>query len=70
MQTTKSKSSSNIFHGAFLYEKIKNREFVNFVSRYTYYFLEYSKYFGRALRLLKSVYGMNNFEKLFLDELT
>ena len=39
-------------------------------SRYADYFPEYSKYFGRALRLLKSVYGMTNSGKLFFDELT
>ena len=38
--------------------------------RYTDYFPEYAKYFGRALRLLKSMYGMTNFGKLFADELT
>ena len=38
-------------------------------SRYTNYFPEFSKYFGRALRLLKSMYGMTNPRKLFDDEL-
>ena len=38
--------------------------------RYTDYFPEYEKYFGRALRLLKSVYGITNSGKLFVDELT
>ena len=38
--------------------------------RYTYYFPEYAQYFGRALRLLKSMYGMNNSGKLFSDEST
>ena len=28
--------------------------------RYTDYFPEYAQYFGRALRLLNSMYGMNN----------
>ena len=36
---------------------------------YTYYFPEYAKYFGIALILLKSVYGMTTSEKLFSDEL-
>ena len=31
---------------------------------------EYAKYFGRSLRLLKSMYGMTNSGKLFADELT
>ena len=38
-------------------------------GRYTDYFPEYSNYFGRSLRLLKSVYGMNNSGKIFADEL-
>ena len=58
------------FIGAFLQAKVKNRVFVNLDSRYTYYFPEYAKYFGRALILLKSMYGMNNSGKLFSDELT
>ena len=37
--------------------------------RYTEYFQEYAKYFGRALRLLKSIYGMTNYGKLFADKL-
>ena len=58
------------FIGSFLQAKVKNRAFVKLDSRYTDYFPEYSKYFGRALRLLKSIYGMNNSGKLFADELT
>ena len=38
--------------------------------RYTYYFPGYAQYFGRALRLLKSIYGVTNSRKLFADELT
>ena len=38
--------------------------------RYADYFPEYAQYFGRALRLLNSVYGMANSGKLFADELT
>ena len=34
------------------------------------YFPEYSQYFGRALKLLKSMYGMTKSRKLFADELT
>ena len=39
-------------------------------SIYADYFPEYSNYFGRALRLLKSMYVMSNSGKLFADELT
>ena len=38
--------------------------------RYADYFTEYSIHFGRALIILKSMYGMNNFGNLFADELT
>ena len=57
------------FIGSFLQEKVKNGVFVKFDSRYADYFLEYLDYFGRALRLLKSMYVMNNSGKLFSDEL-
>ena len=56
--------------GAFLQAKFNNRIFVKLYSRYTDYLPEYSKYFGRALILLKSVYGMTNSRKLSADELT
>ena len=56
--------------GAFLQENFKNRVFVNLDSRCADYFPEYSSYFGRTLRLLKSMYGMTNYGKLFADELT
>ena len=39
-------------------------------SRYACYFPAYSNYFGRALRLFKSMYGMTNSGKLFSGELT
>ena len=58
------------FIGAFLQEKVKNRVFVKLDSRYADHFPEYSDYFGRYLRLLKSMYGMTNSGKLFADELT
>ena len=58
------------FIGAFLQAKVKNRVFVTLDMRYTYYFSEYVQYFGRALKLLKSMYGMTNSGKLFADELT
>ena len=35
--------------GAFLQAKVKNRVFVKLDIRYTYYFPEYAKYFGRSL---------------------
>ena len=44
--------------------------FVKLDKRYEAYFPEYSKYFGRPLKLLKSMYGMTNSGKLFADELT
>ena len=50
--------------------KVKNRVFVKLDIRYTYYFPEYEKYFGRALRFLKCMYGMTNSGKIFADELT
>ena len=50
--------------------KVKNRVFVKLGIRYTDYFTEYAQYFGRDLILLKSMYGMTNSGKLFVDELT
>ena len=58
------------FIGEFFQAKVKNRVFVKLNIRYTYYFAEYAKFFGRALILLKSMYGMTNSGKLFADELT
>ena len=58
------------FIGAFLQAKVKNRVFVKLYIRYIDYFPAYVKYFGRALRLLKSMHGMTNSGKLFVDELT
>ena len=52
-----------------MHAKVKNRVFVKLDIRYTDYFPEYEKYFGRAMRLLKSMYGMTNSGKLFADEL-
>ena len=37
-------------------------------SRYAYYFTEYCSYFGRALILLKPMYGMTNSGKVFADD--
>ena len=58
------------FIGELLQAKVKNRVFAKLDSRYADYFSEYSKYFGRALRFLKYMYGMTNPGKLFADELT
>ena len=58
------------FIGEFLKAKVKNRVFVKLDIRYTYYFPEYAQYFGRALRLLKSIYVMTNSGKFFADEST
>ena len=55
------------FIGAFLQSKVKIRAFVKLDSRYTDYFPEYSKYFRISLRILKSMYGMTNYGKLFSD---
>ena len=58
------------FIGAFLQAEVKNSVFVKLDIRRTDYFPEYAQYFGRSLRLLKSMYGMTNSGKLFADELT
>ena len=55
------------FIGAFLQAKVKNRVFVILNMRYAAYFPEYSQYFGRALKFLKSIYGMTKSGKLFAD---
>ena len=57
------------FIGAFRQAKVKNRVFVKLDSRYADYFSECSNYFGRTLILLKSIYGMTNYGKLFDHEL-
>ena len=46
--------------------KVKNKVFVKLDIRYTDYFPEYAQYFGRALRLLKSMYDLG---KWFVDTL-
>ena len=58
------------FIGSFLQAKVKNRVFVKLDMRYADYFPEYAQYFGRALKSLKSMYGMTNSGKLFSDDLT
>ena len=50
--------------------KVKNRVFVKLDMRYADYFPEDAQYFGRALKLLKSMCRMKNSGKLFSDELT
>ena len=58
------------FIGAFLQAKVNNRLFVKLYIRYIDYFPEYAQYFGRALIILKSMYGITNSGKLFTYELT
>ena len=58
------------FIGAFLQPKVRNIVSVKLDCRYADYFPEYANYFGRALRLLKSMYGMTYSGKLFAGELT
>ena len=58
------------FIGELLQAKVNNWVFVKLDIRNIDYFPEYAKYFGRALRLLKSMYGMTNSGKLSADELT
>ena len=57
------------FIGSFLQAKFKNRVFVKLDSRYAEYFIEFSNYFGRALIILKYMYGMTNSGNLFSDDL-
>ena len=57
------------FIGAFLQAKVNNIVFVKLDIRYADYFPVYAQYFGRAFRLLNSMYGMTNSRKLFDDEL-
>ena len=56
--------------GALLQAKVKNIVFVKLDSRCIDYSPEYSKYFGIALILLNSMYGMTNSGKLFAYDLT
>ena len=66
----KSRVHQLYFIGALLQAKVKTIVFLKLDSRYADYSREYSYYFGRALRLLKSMYDMTNSGKLFADELT
>ena len=56
------------FIGNCLQAKVKNRVFVKLDSWYTDYFTEYSSYLGKDLRLMKSMYRMTNYGKLFAYE--
>ena len=56
--------------GSFLQTKVENRVFVKLGSRYAYNFTEYSSYLGRALIILKYMYGMTNSGKVFADYFT
>ena len=58
------------FIGSLFQAKVKNRVIFKLDIRCTYYFPEYAKYFRRALRLLKSMYGTTNSGNLIADELT
>ena len=66
----KSRVHQIYFIVALLQAKFNNRVFLKLDSRYTDYFPEYPSYFGRALILMRSMYGMTNFGKLFSDEFT
>ena len=57
------------FIGEFLQANVKNTVFVKLDMKYADYFPEYTQYFGRVLKLLKSMHGMTNSGKLFADEL-
>ena len=55
------------FIETFLKANVKHTVSVKLDIRYGEYFPEYAKYFGRPLRLNKSMYGMTNYEKLSDD---
>ena len=57
------------FIGLFLQANVKHRVFLKLDIRYGEYYPEYVNYFGRPLRLKKSMYGMTNSGKLFADEI-
>ena len=48
------------FIGAFMRAEVKNRVFFKLDMRYADNFPEYTQYFGRALKLLKYMYGIKN----------
>ena len=55
---------------AFLQANVKHRAFVKLDIIYGEYLPENYNYFGRPIRLKKSIYGMNDYGKLFSDDLT
>ena len=55
------------FIGEFLQANVKHTVFVKLDSRYGEYLPEYGNYFGRPLRLNKSMYGMINTVNYFSD---
>ena len=57
------------FIGTFIKANVKHRVFAELDSRYGENFPEHANYFGRPLRLKKSMYGMTNDGNLFYDEL-
>ena len=65
----KSRVNQQDFIGAFLEANVKHKLFVELDIRYGEYFPEYDRYFGRQLRLYKSIYGMTNYVKLFADKI-
>ena len=62
-------SASVGFHWRIITGNNNNRLFVKMDGSYADYFPEYSTYFGRALILLKSMYGMTNSVNVFANEL-
>ena len=66
----KAKVNQLDFIGELLQAKYKNGIFLKLDSRYADYYSEYSSYFGRTLRFLKSMHGMTNSGKLFAYEFT
>ena len=56
---TKSRVHQLDFIGAFLQAKLKNRFFFKLDIRYTYYFPEYAKCFGRALESFQLHMGLS-----------
>ena len=57
----KARVSQLDFIGAFLRANLKHRVFVELDSIFGEYFSGYNNYFGRPLRLKKSMYGMTNY---------
>ena len=66
----KSRANKMDFIGYFLQANVKHRVFVKLDRRYGEYFPEYANYFGKPLRLKKSIYGMTSYVNICSDELT